>query len=245
MPSTPPSESDPASTTQPASPLVLQEWRNRVAAEYRSAALAAQILHWMIQAGFPDELLDTALRIVRDELDHAALSHDCLRAVGGEDEPVPLDVNALQHPPSDEGVLAQLVDGIGRSFCLGETFAVPLFDAMRRETVHPAALPSLERILRDEAVHRAFGWQALDVLLEMDPDGVRARLEQKLPGWLDGFAKAYASGREAVPLSPEERALGLLDGATYAEVHDRCLRQDIGPRLAARGLRLPGEDLHA
>ena len=46
------------------------EWANRVRAEYTSAALAAQALHWGIQCGLPDGLLRTAIRIVGDELDH-------------------------------------------------------------------------------------------------------------------------------------------------------------------------------
>lgn len=225
-----------------ASPRVLLEWRNRVAAEYRSAAITAELVHWMIQAGFPDELLDTGLRIVRDELDHARLSHTCLEALaGGEEEPVPLEVGRLQHPPSSEGLLARLVDGVGQSFCLGETFAVPLFDAMRRHTTHPAAWPVLQRVLQDEAVHRAFGWEALDVLLDLDGPGVRARMAARLPGWLRGFEAAYASQRGAPPLTEAERAMGLLDGADYAEVHDRCLREDIAPRLARRGIPLSVE----
>lgn len=226
-----------------ASPRVLLEWRNRVAAEYRSAALTAELVHWMIQAGFPDALLDTGLRIVRDELDHARLSHACLEALAGEEEdPVPLDIARLRHPPSSEGLLARLVDGVGRSFCLGETFAVPLFDAMRRHTTHPAAQPVLARVLQDEAVHRAFGWEALDVLLDLDGPGVRGRLEARLPAWLQGFEAAYASQRAAPPLSPAERAMGLLDGADYAEVHDRCLREDIVPRFARRGVSLPSPE---
>ncbi|MEZ4237604.1 MAG: hypothetical protein R3F59_15940 [Myxococcota bacterium] len=53
-----------------------------------------------------------------------------------------------------------------RDFCLGETPAVPLFRAMQARAAHPAVAPVLRRILADEAVHRAFGWEALDWLLE-------------------------------------------------------------------------------
>lgn len=231
----------PAPGEAPASARTLQEWRNRVAAEYRSAAITAQTVHWMIQAGFPDELLTTGLRIVQDELDHARLSHVCLEALGGEAGPVPLEVERLQHPPTEGGLLAQLVDGLVRTFCLGETFAVPLFDAMRRQASHPAVLPMLERVLQDEAVHRAFGWEALDELLVLDEAGVRARIQERLPDWLAAYARAYASHRGSAPLSEAERAAGLLDGDTYADVHDRCLREDITPRFARRGILLPDD----
>ena len=77
---------------------LLTEWRNRVRAEYGSAGLAAQVVHWMIQCGFPEELVAVGLRIVQDELDHARLSHDVVVDQGGEDEPMSLDIRATAAP---------------------------------------------------------------------------------------------------------------------------------------------------
>ncbi len=222
-----------------ASRRVLAEWSNRVAAEYTSATYAAQALHRAIQVGLPDELHRTALRIVGDELDHARLSHDCLTALGGADEPIPLELNALALP-SPEGPLAALVDNVVRNFCLGETFAVPLFDAMRRTATHPAVQPALTRILRDEAVHRAFGWSALDALLQVDEAGVRERIIHQLPGWLEGFRKAYATMPDINTLTADELAMGLIPLSTYAEVHDQTVAQDIRVRFAERGINLQG-----
>ena len=65
-------------------PRVVEEWRRRVAAEYGSAGITAQVLTWGIQAGLPAPLLHTAARIVRDELDHAELSHGVVQALGGD-----------------------------------------------------------------------------------------------------------------------------------------------------------------
>ena len=224
------------------SPRTLIEWRNRVAAEYRSAAVTAQAVHWMIQAGLPEHLVRVGLRIVADELDHASQSHDCLVALGGTGGAVPLEVSSMAAPVAPEGVLASLVDTIGSSFCLGETFAVPLFSAMRQHSTHPAARPVLDRVLQDEAAHRAFGWDTLDVLLELDGSGVRDRIEERLPVWLDAFARSYAMWADAPPLEPAERAAGLLDGADYAAIHDRALAEDIGPRFARRGIAMPEAD---
>ncbi|MFT6818740.1 MAG: hypothetical protein ACJATT_002558 [Myxococcota bacterium] len=218
-----------------ASRRVLAEWSNRVAAEYTSATYASQALHRAIQVGLPDDLHRTALRIVGDELDHARLSHDCLTALGGADEPIPLELAALELP-SPEGPLAALVDNVVRNFCLGETFAVPLFDAMRRTATHPAVQPALTRILRDEAVHRAFGWSALDALLALDETGVRQRIIDRLPAWLDGFRQAYAAMPDSNTLTAEELTMGLIPLSTYAEVHDRTVTGDIYPRFSERGI---------
>ncbi|MFT4627499.1 MAG: hypothetical protein ACI8PZ_006184 [Myxococcota bacterium] len=215
---------------------MLTEWRNRVRAEYRSAARTAQLLHWMVLAGFPRELLTTAGRIVQDELDHADLSFDCVVAMGGEAEPAAMEVGALSLSPSQDGLLASIVDVVGHDFCLGETLAVPLFRAMWEHTTAPSARLALTRVLRDEAVHRAFGWQALDALLDLDGPGTRARVEALLPTWLGDFEAAYADGRVAPPLSAAERSAGLIDLAVYRDVFHTTTRGDIRRRFARRGI---------
>ncbi|MCB9777603.1 MAG: ferritin-like domain-containing protein [Alphaproteobacteria bacterium] len=219
-----------------------QEWARRVQAEYRSAAIAARTVHLAIACGLPEGLVRTGLRVVGDELDHARLSQDTLVALGGADHPQELDVAELIGAPlaPDHGPLAALVDLAVRSFCLGETFAVPLFRAMRAQTTHPAARATLDRVLRDEAVHRTYGWDLLDAVLDVDGLGVRARVRARLPGWLAAYARAYrpepALIAAASPLGAEERGAGLLDLRGYAAIHDACLQDDVLPRLAERGL---------
>lgn len=204
-----------------------------MAAEYASAGVAAQVLTWGIAAGLPVPLLHTATRIVRDELDHAALAHTCLVALGGADAPVDLSPERLA-VPAVEGLLADLTRVVLRDFCLGETLAVPYFAEMRRAATHPAVNPVLDRVLADEAVHRAFGWDALDALLALDP-GVRPWSEARLPALLATFA-GYRDPPEAPPLTAAERACGLLDNAAYGELFARTWAEDIAPRFARRGI---------
>jgi len=219
-----------------ASSRLLTEWRNRVRAEYGSAGLAAQASHWMIRCGFPEASVHTGLRVVADELEHARLSHATVVALGGEDEPMSLDIRATAAPDAPEGVLASLVDTILRNFCLGETFAVPLFAAMRATTTHPQAREALDRVLRDEAVHRAFGWESLDVLLTYDAPGVRQRAAEQVPDMLAWFHHAYASHEGAPPLTEDERTAGMISGTEYAEIYRTCLAEQIRPRFAKRGI---------
>ncbi len=207
-----------------------------MAAEYRSAAVTAQVLTWGIAAGLPAPLLHTATRVVRDELDHAELSHGALVALGGEAEPVELTADALLLPPR-AGLLDDLLRAALREHALGETLAVPCFAAMRRRATHPAVLPALDRILADEAAHRAFGWELLDALIALDP-AVSVRAAELLPGLRESF-RGYAHPVEAPPLSPDERACGLLDNGEYGELFARTWADDILPRLARRGVSLP------
>lgn len=208
---------------------VRQEWARRVAAEYGSAGVTAQVLAWSVQAGLAPGLLYTATRIVRDELDHARLSHDALVALGGADEPVIVHAEEL-------AVGGSLADLLVRSFCLGESFAVPIFERMRRRATHPVVRPVLDRILEDEAVHRAFGWDALDALLALAPT-LREHVTAALTGHLASFA-AYADPPPAPALTEEERACGLLEHAEYAELVHATWTDDIAPRFVRRGIAI-------
>lgn len=217
---------------------VRTEWRNRVAAEYRSAAITAGLLHKAILAGFPEPLLHTALRIVRDELDHAALSHGVLVWLGAADQPVALRLDDLLSgaPLRADTVMSELLDTVVRDFCLGETFAVPLFHAMRRSDTHPEVRAVLTRVLADEAIHRQFGWDALDELLAREPDAVRRHVGERLGPWLQAFQEAYAPEGSSVALTDDERAMGLIDLHEYRAVFMDTLRDDIYPRFAGRGI---------
>ncbi|MFK7927461.1 MAG: hypothetical protein AB8H79_04700 [Myxococcota bacterium] len=222
--------------TPSSSPRVHREWRNRVIAEYTSAAITARVLHLCIICGLDRGLLDTAARVVTDELDHAQLSDDARVALGDSDEPLGLDVEQLQPAKGLDGPLADLLDHILTSFCLGETFAVPLFAAMREHASHPAIEPMLTRVLKDEAVHRRFGWETLDALLALDPDGVRARAARILPGAIRSYRLAYHDVQEGEPLTDHERAAGLLPIAEYRRIFQQTLAQTITPRLRSRGI---------
>ncbi len=191
------------------------------------------MLAWSITAGLPTPLLHTAARIVRDELDHAALAHAALVALGGADTPVDLSADRL-HVPAGKGLLADLSRAVLRDFCLGETLAVPYFAEMRRRATHPAVAPVLDRVLADEAAHRAFGWDALDALIALDP-GVRPWTEARLPALRATFA-AYEAPPDAPPLTDAERACGLLDNAEYGALFARTWAEDIAPRFARRDI---------
>jgi len=214
------------------------EWRNRVSAEYTSAAITAQVVHWMLQTGSPEPLVHLGLRIVRDEMDHAKLSHEALVALGGEDRPNVLSPERMAMKPAPEGILASLLDSIVRNFCLGETFAVPLFNAMRINASHPAVLPMITRVLKDEAVHRAFGWEMLDVLVSIEPQGVRARVQQRLPHWLEAYAQAYAQQPDKAELTDLERAAGMISHSEYARIFHETVSETLVPWFGQRGIRL-------
>lgn len=214
-------------------------WRRRVIAEYRSAALTAEMLHGLIAAGLSPDTISTCHRIVSDEMAHAELSRAALLAAGGDDAEIAMNRDSLQlsHAPGQPWEL-RLLAAAADLFCCGETVAVPLFLALRGEPGDgvaeiPAAL-ALERIVRDEAVHRAFGWDLLDELLEVTGAPGADWLRPQVPGFVERILAAYAADDDTC--TPEERRFGLMPPRRYEEITRRCVREVILPRFRARGL---------
>ena len=211
---------------------IRQEWYRRAVAEYSSAAITAQVVHAMILCTLPEHIVLMGLRIVGDELAHARLSQDVLQSIGGSMDEIP-----TQHLNTRAGYDGwnTLLDNILCSFCIGETLAVPLFEAMRKNASQPKVVSMLTRVLQDEAVHRAFAWTTLDALLEKDRLSVEKRIAQKIPGWLRQYKQAYSGG---ITVDDEARAFGLIDGEAYRNIVHRGIHESIIPRFFRRGIKL-------
>jgi len=225
-------------TSALASERVRREWLRRVEAEYRSAATTQHLVLWLIQIGASPDLVHAGLRIVRDELAHASLSHRALLAAGGEDKPQ-LARESLALPrggdPLEDDVTRACVD----VFCLGETVAVRLFKALRDGCTVPVARRVLDRVLRDEVRHRDFGWALLEWLLESSRGAaLRAMIERELPRSVAHLRAAYAPpgiGREA-PLRDDEVRWGLMPAARYRQVLALAFQRDHVRRFARLGI---------
>lgn len=214
------------------------EWRERIAAEYTSAAITQEHVLWLIQAGAPPELIDAGLAIVADELAHSRLSSEVYAAAGGS-EPPAIDRAALALPRGEAPLEHALLRATVRVFCLGETVAVPLFRHLRERCTVAPARAALDRILRDEVRHRDFGWDVLDWLCLVDP-AAPAQVTAMLPAMLAEVDASYGRTNPAVAgdagdLSEDERAWGLAPPREYAAILAATIEKDYRPRFAARG----------
>ena len=118
---------------------------------------------------------------------------------------------------------------------------MPLFAAMRKNSTHPLAQQALDRVLRDEAVHRAFGWNCLDEFLSRDQARTQQWAEHNVPQWLPWFRKAYGDLPNNVKeLTPIERSYGLIDATDYETIYTKTMREDIIPRFKKRGIQISG-----
>jgi hypothetical protein len=222
-----------------ASDAVRAEWLRRVQAEYRSAAITHHLTFWLIQLGASPDLIHAGLRIVKDELTHARMSHRAYSAAGGRDAPVlQQETLGLARPPKEALFLSVARSGV-EIFCLGETVAVPLFKVLREACTAPAARRALDRVLVDEVRHRDFGWTLLDWLLAQPfADAVRALVTAELPRMLVGLRRSYAppGGEKRAAIPGADRAWGLMPVARYAEILERTVTRDYVPRFGAHGI---------
>lgn len=218
---------------------VRSEWGRRVTAEYRSAAITHHLTLWLIQLGASPDLILAGLRIVKDELAHADLSHRTLVAAGGQAAgPIvreTLQLRRDEREPLERAVARACVE----IFCLGETVAVPLFKVLREDCTVVPARRALDRILRDEVRHRDFGWTLLQFLLESPAEKLTRELVQvELPQMFErlrrSYAPAAAASRASIPA--EDRAWGLMPMARYGQILSRTVERDYVPRFGKLGL---------
>lgn len=236
----------------PPSEHVRGEWARRVEAEYRSAALTHHLTLWLIQLGAPHGLLRTGLRIVSDELAHAELSGAVYRAAGGQTLPQ-LERDTLRLPrTSGEPLERDLMRVAVEQFCLGETVAVRIFSRMRAAGTVPSVRRALDRILRDEVVHRDFGWTLLEWLLST-PLGptFRSQLHGELPAMLTRLRENYGvlllehHGEQSLAsldrdLSESAQGWGMISTLSYITAVNETFARDYEPRFRALQIELPG-----
>lgn len=226
---------------QTASERVRGEWLRRVEAEYRSAAVTQHLVLWLLQLGASPDLLAAGLRIVRDELAHAAMSHRAFVAAGGRGGPR-LTRESLELPrtagePLENDVARACVDVL----CLGETVAVRLFKELRERARVPVARRVLDRVLRDEVRHRDFGWTLLEWLLAL-PGGVgtgmRELVARELPGSFERVRAMYAPPevQGESTLGPGDSSWGLMPAARYGQLLRMTFERDYVPRFSRVGV---------
>lgn len=223
----------------PASRRVGVEWLRRVEAEYTSAAITSEMVLWLIRLGASPDLIRDALRIVDDELEHAALSHATAQEAGSDERPELVQERLGLTRNEDRPLLIDAALYGVEVFCLGETVAVPLFVAMRERCTVPVARAALDRIVRDEVRHRDFGWTLLQWLVDTHGDDMRKLVERALPSMFKGVRQSYGQSDYLERRNEPDDAdahWGLMPSPRYGEILLRTVERDYIPRFARVGI---------
>jgi len=199
-----------------ASERVQLQWQRRVSAEYGSAAIASQLLHWLIQLGVSPDLLYQCQEVVREELMHTDLSREVYLAAGGGDQAIFIHPQQLVIPHAEgEELIYRALEFTADFFCCGETVAAPLFRAMVEGTTIDIAKKSLMRIVKDEEGHGEFGWELLEELLSISTSDQRNRLKERVSGFV---SRIVSTNQMNETIRDDETIWGLLSGKVYADI---------------------------
>lgn len=217
-------------------------WRDRMVNEHRSASVFASLVPQLIEASTTVDVQTVALQAATEEIRHAVLCGEVVRAFGGE--PVTQAEAVLPRIPEHAGVAA--LERVLRNMmfvgCLAETVAVALITEERELAQDPFVRAVFDRILPDEVSHARMGWLFLaQHLASLDGDA-RGRLERYLR-----VAFAYFERRELalLPLTPpgmpaelraQREAIGLCEGEAAQTLFRETVEGVIIPRLEDMGL---------
>ncbi len=215
--------------------LVLSTWQTRAVNEYGTGALAAELLHLLSMVGVSPDTLERVHRVAGDEFRHARVCRAVYEAAGGTEPAFAIDVGLLSSRiASDEPPAQRALARVTSNLAIGETLAVVLFQALRREATEAPAVDALEGFIRDDAFHSAVGWDALAEMLEIWGDDARNWLRPRIPGMLATAKDRYSDDDAAIP--PAARAWGLMPWAQHREIAVQTLDTDVLSRFSALGL---------
>jgi hypothetical protein len=160
--------------------IAVQTWLGRMINEHRSSNVFAGMLQTLIEASCALDAQSAVLTMAQDELRHAVLCGNVVRALGTKPvmhaEPELRAVPRYEAVPTGERVLRQAI-AVG---CLSETVAVALISEERALATEPLIKWTLDKILADEVTHAKLGWSLASAFAPTLDEAGRLRTERYL-----------------------------------------------------------------
>jgi hypothetical protein len=217
-------------------------WTESAFNEHCTAAAMAQLVHALVAAGAPLDLIGVASTFAAEELVHVDLCARVAAQLGGG-APIAYDPAALTLEVAPGGTALQVAtELVVRVCCVGEAFSLPMLAGARSAASHPVTRAVLDRIVRGEALHGQLGWWYLDWVGPTLDASERARLgavarEQVAhlrPLWerLRGATTGARSAAEADAWA----ALGWMPAADYHTLAEQVIADEVLGRLGTYGI---------
>ncbi len=215
-------------------------WTRTAFSEYAAAASFGELVHRLLAAGAPIDLVAAAGDFVVDEVIHTELAARLATKLGGA-VALEVDLRRLVRPATTPDPLLAAAELAVRGSCVGEAMTVPILKLSRELAGSALIAEALATIIADEAPHAQLGWWFLDWADDRLTDEARAHLGRVAGEALAAFAPLLGGGGAACAQS----GLGVVacdrfDAAFVAA----ALRHVVSP-LAARGIVVPPADLAA
>lgn len=217
-------------------------WYRQVQTEYASAALAAQMCHWMVVLGMSPDTLVRATRLITDELRHSEQCRTLYLSAGGDPDKIEIDARNLWIKDDPEAPLVtRLISAVG-ALAVEESLALAVFQRRLENATDPEAREVMRSIVKDEAFHSAFAWDALDELAEiLGRERLRAQIRPRIAWWLRNYTNKPSANEPVFP--PDALAFGLIDRHEHWAILQACAKDVILARLVQRELLEPDATL--
>ena len=222
------------------SPLVIDRarvaWTEAAYTEYATAAAFSDIVHALLAAKAPIDLVGMTSDFVADEIVHVELTSRMAMELGGG-APYEIDFEALTVRPAVHLLPFQRANEMILRTCIAEELSVPFFSESMACASQPIARAVLDRIAKDEAPHGGLAWLYLDWAQEELDDAERRRLARVAHEVLERGHAYWARLRSRAP-DVAEQELGWMTPARFDAVQSRAIRGSIALPLAGYGIIL-------
>jgi hypothetical protein len=226
-------------------------WTEAAYNEYCTAVAFSQMLHALLLAKAPIDLVGMASDFVADEILHIELTSRVAMELGGG-APYTFEPHLLsQSLPEGLTPLQRANDLVVRVCCVGEAFSLPMLAGCMGAAAHPLTRAILQRIVKDESPHGRFGWLYLDWADDQLDDAERERLAGvalKTLGWFSPFWKKLRSSvTDGVTsegfLLEHVNQLGWMEAGSYVATAKEAVRTEVLEPLAEYGIVLGPRDI--
>lgn len=219
-------------------------WSDRMVNEYTSTSVFTQLAAQLMEANAPLDATAVTLRMAQDELRHAEICRDVVRAMGGEGSRMRETGVAIiaRHPGcSDE---ERALRNVIFTTCLSEMNSVSYFVAVLERMTDPYLRDVTRRLLADEVLHGRFGFTYLEscaAWLGARPE-VRASIGRYLRFAFAVVEREFTAGENvaAKSESADDDALGIVCAGTSAEIFRETMIAAVIPGLER--FDIPAED---
>ena len=221
-------------------------WSQRAWSEFAALPVLSQVLLRDVVESAPLADCAAAAGILQDEALHTRLSRDVAEAFGGYESKVPsyfgYDPAGLARP-SELGLAEWLVAG----GAVGETLSRALISARVKYTAPPQLKAVISRTLKDENVHVAYTWAALDrVVKPLSKARKQQLVDIAAPTVHAAFRSLCTDGLTGAALRTERRlrqrladaGLGCCPPEEESRVVHETIERVIVPGLRRVGLRV-------
>lgn len=212
-------------------------WKKRMADEYTSTTVFSALVAQLVEANATLDASTVMLEMAQDELRHAEICGQVVRALGGVPRctrdttvrPIALHEGCSVEERALRNVLVT---------ALSETYSCSFFVASLDTMSDPYLRAVTRELLSDEVLHGRFGFyylQAWSDWLARRPE-VRASLSRYLRLVFATCEREFVREPTGRPRGADDDALGLVTSAAAREIFEATMEHAIAPALERFGL---------